>query len=89
MLLDFFFPVLFRARVSGNFVVRFRVVTRASTCISSLSLRQVLGQGGGGEGECISNSHVNSENSTYLIHPQNSRERQLMPVKDSLCTMGS
>jgi hypothetical protein len=51
MLLDSFCPVLFRARVSGNFVVRFRVVTRASTCISSLSLRQVLGQGGSGGGE--------------------------------------
>jgi hypothetical protein len=47
----FFFWVLFGARVSGNFVVRFRVMTRASTCISSLSLRQVLGQGGGGRGE--------------------------------------
>ncbi len=47
----FFFRVLFRVRVSGNFVVRFRIVTRASTCISSLSLRQVLGQGGGAEGK--------------------------------------
>jgi len=87
MLLDSFCPVLFRARVSGNFVVRFRVVTRASTCISSLSLRQVLGQGGRGggegkgrEGEWISNSHVKSENSTCLIHPQNSPERQFMIV---------
>lgn len=42
------------------------------------------GAGRGGEGECISNSHVKTENATYLINPQNSLERQFMPVKDSL-----